>query len=174
VWVSDVHTGQATNVTHGVGNSWNNEWSPDARTLAFYSDRDGKAHLWLWERTTGTLHRVSPVETRGGPFDCLDWTPDGKYLVTRVLVSASSTHTSVRDPSPTGPSSTHSTVVAYGANEDLSMTHASQDAEPEDARAQADETAIAAINVQTGDVTRLVTGASVRSWRVSPDGASVM
>lgn len=52
IWLSDTRTGETTNLTGGRGTSSNPVWSPDGRTLAFYSDRSGTYGLWLWDRAT--------------------------------------------------------------------------------------------------------------------------
>ncbi|MBD89104.1 MAG: hypothetical protein CL940_02060 [Deltaproteobacteria bacterium] len=52
-------------------------WSPDARRLAFVSDRTGSPQIWLASLSTGDLRRVS----RGGYVTSPDWSPIGETLV---------------------------------------------------------------------------------------------
>jgi hypothetical protein len=47
VCIVDTETGVSRNLTAGRGTSWGPAWSPDGRHLAFYSDRDGRARLWV-------------------------------------------------------------------------------------------------------------------------------
>jgi dipeptidyl aminopeptidase/acylaminoacyl peptidase len=86
LWVTRVDTGESRQLTAGKGTNWNPVWSPDGERLAFYSDRDGAARLWVWEKRDGRLRRVSGLIVR--PFDQSDaaqWTPDGRYLLTKAL-----------------------------------------------------------------------------------------
>src|SRR5258707_67688 len=59
VWMTNVKTGKATNLTEGKGTSWGPVWSPDSQRLAFYSDRSGAQHVWVWEKSTRQLRQIS-------------------------------------------------------------------------------------------------------------------
>lgn len=86
VWIADVKTGRSRNLTRGRGTSWGPSWSPDGRRLAFYSDRDGAARLWVWDRVTDKLWVAAKATVR--PFlnyYLPRWTPDGNRVLTKVL-----------------------------------------------------------------------------------------
>jgi dipeptidyl aminopeptidase/acylaminoacyl peptidase len=86
VWITNLDTGKSLNLTAGKGTNWNPVWSPDGQQLAFYSDRDGAARLWVWNKRSDSLRRVSAAIVR--PFDQTDaaqWTPDSRYLLTKML-----------------------------------------------------------------------------------------
>ncbi|HXE60442.1 MAG TPA: hypothetical protein VN607_07030, partial [Gemmatimonadaceae bacterium] len=86
LWIADTKTGATRDLTGHAGNSWDGVWSPDGSQLAFYSDRDGMARLWVWDRATATVRRVSPVILRTWAlFESPEWTPDGAALIVKVL-----------------------------------------------------------------------------------------
>ncbi|MDT7781432.1 MAG: hypothetical protein QOC99_3944 [Acidobacteriota bacterium] len=85
LWVVDVATGAARQVTSGE--DWNDsdpQWSPDGRTLAFVSDRTGKA----FDESRNT--DVFVVSADGGPVTKISdhdeedssprWSPDGRTI----------------------------------------------------------------------------------------------
>ena len=86
-WVADTRTGATQRVTDGKGAVEEPVWSPDGKEIAFYADRDGAARIWVWNRETQQLRRVSEAIVRpsffGGAY--LKWMPNGKALVALVL-----------------------------------------------------------------------------------------
>ena len=46
--ITNIKTGQAIDISSGKGANWGPSWSPDGKSLAFYSDRSGKSHVWIW------------------------------------------------------------------------------------------------------------------------------
>lgn len=84
--ISDLKTGRTINISSGKGANWGPSWSPDGKSLAFYSDRSGKAHVWLWERSTGKLRALTTavVHTRLR-FEKIFWTPDSRQVLTKIL-----------------------------------------------------------------------------------------
>lgn len=86
VWISNSRTHETRNLTEGKGTSWDPVWSPDGRDLAFYSDRSGVAHLWLWERATGQMRQLGNDVVRPFfNFQVPRWTPDSAHLLVRTL-----------------------------------------------------------------------------------------
>lgn len=86
LWITNVRTGQTRNLTNGVGANWGPVWSPDGSYLAFYSDRSGIAHLWVWEKATGKMRRLSDAIVRPlFNFQVVRWTPDSRQILVKVL-----------------------------------------------------------------------------------------
>ena len=46
IHVADVRKGDARAICDNGGSAWRPSWSPDGRTLAFYSDAGGMTQLW--------------------------------------------------------------------------------------------------------------------------------
>jgi Tol biopolymer transport system component/imidazolonepropionase-like amidohydrolase len=73
--------GQATRITHGMAFDDMPRWSPDGRTIAFISDRDGTDNLWLVSPDGSGLRKVTSEVDHS--LSSPEWTPDGQYLVVR-------------------------------------------------------------------------------------------
>src|SRR5438105_6231215 len=73
--------GKATRITGGMAWDCMPRWSPDGRTIAFISDRDGGDNLWLVNADgTGANKVTKEVDNAlSSPI----WSPDGQYLVVR-------------------------------------------------------------------------------------------
>src|SRR5215203_4143164 len=86
VSITNTQTGQTINLTGGRGANWGPRWSPDGKSLAFYSDRSGKAHVWLWQQSSGKLRPLSSavVHVRFA-FEKVLWSPDSKRVITKIL-----------------------------------------------------------------------------------------
>lgn len=78
-------------LTTGVAWDMQPRFSHDGKSLAFTSDRNGKAgkagdNIWIMERSTGAMKQVSDE-----PFQLLNgatWSPDDQYLVARKHFSS--------------------------------------------------------------------------------------
>jgi dipeptidyl aminopeptidase/acylaminoacyl peptidase len=89
IWLTDLKTHVARNLTEGKRTSWDPVWSPNGKYLAFYSDRGGAAHLWVWERDTDALRQLSDAIIR--PFinsQVPRWTPDSERILVKTLPAA--------------------------------------------------------------------------------------
>src|SRR5262249_35930766 len=120
VWISDTRTGETTNLTGGHGTSSNPVWSPDGRTLAFYSDRSGTYGLWLGDRATKRMRQIGGVIPRPFfGFASVRWSADSKRLVLKALPEgmtvAQAAELFVQLPKATAPREPGSTVVIYDA-----------------------------------------------------------
>jgi dipeptidyl aminopeptidase/acylaminoacyl peptidase len=83
IWLTDVASGQARQLTAGPGSDRQPRWSPDGRTLAFVSTRESGAQLWLLPLAGGEARRVTSVAD--GVSDPV-WLADGSgVLVTSDL-----------------------------------------------------------------------------------------
>ncbi|MBC8102373.1 MAG: S9 family peptidase [Cytophagales bacterium] len=187
VYVSDLTaTGSGAGsrrVSGGRGTSWGGAWSPDGRRLAFYSDRDGAARLWVWERDTGKLRRVSAVLVRpltGGELP--RWTPDGRSIVCKVLPENMTLADAAKlfeptasppDASPANRLALAAPVVVYRSVSGADTSAAEKAAVEYRGllnRARAD---LALIDSASGTVRRLARNVYPHGYWVSPDGRSV-
>src|SRR2546422_3983059 len=78
VWVAEVATGKSRQLTGGPGSDRQPRWSPDGKTLAFISTREGGAQVWLLPVAGGDARKVSSLAE--GASDPL-WMPEGKGLL---------------------------------------------------------------------------------------------
>jgi dipeptidyl aminopeptidase/acylaminoacyl peptidase len=86
VWITDTRSGESTNLTEGKGSNWGPTWSPDGKWLAFYSDRSGTAHLWLWEKATRKIKQLSDaIPHPYFNFSIPRWTPDSSRILIKIL-----------------------------------------------------------------------------------------
>ena len=69
--------GEPKQLTTGDKSSSTPRWSPDGKTLAFISSREGGAQIWTLEVATGALKKVTSISTGAG--DPV-WSPDAKML----------------------------------------------------------------------------------------------
>lgn len=75
IWL--LQEGAVRRVTHDAAVDLDPAWSPDGTRLAFVSDRQGKADLWIHDITTGTDTRITD-----SPEDVMfpAWSPDGRQI----------------------------------------------------------------------------------------------
>ena len=86
VWVTNTTSGGSRCLIEDSGSNWGPVWSPDGSHLIFYSDRDGHAQLWVWEKAVDRLRQVSELTVR--PYfgdEVVRWTPDGRKVLCKVL-----------------------------------------------------------------------------------------
>jgi dipeptidyl aminopeptidase/acylaminoacyl peptidase len=85
LWIVDVNSGTANQITDGE--DWDDsdpQWSPDGKTIAFVSDRTGRAYedsrntdVWTIPAAGGSLTKISDhAEADGSP----RWSPDGTRI----------------------------------------------------------------------------------------------
>jgi dipeptidyl aminopeptidase/acylaminoacyl peptidase len=81
VHITDRETSQTVDVCPG-GNCWRPAWSPDGRTLAFYSDVDGPPQLWVYDLDAASARKVSPARVKAKLWagDEAQWSADGRTL----------------------------------------------------------------------------------------------
>jgi dipeptidyl aminopeptidase/acylaminoacyl peptidase len=166
--VVDTASGEAKDLTEGRGTSWGPAWSPDGRSLAFYSDRDGRARLWIWQASSGRMRPVSDVVVRplfGFEKPC--WTPDGKKLLAKVLPDGLGLEQAAeleegKDPGAVAPGGSTAVVLRSpappaGIDSSIAWLNASR----------AD---LAFIDTESGTVERLTRGLRPRGYWIAPDG----
>jgi len=82
--ITDTQTRETTTLLSG-GNSWFPVWSPDGQKVAFYSDHENIANLWIWNRTTRKAARVSPAGIRSSGRSEPQWMPDSNGVLATIL-----------------------------------------------------------------------------------------
>ncbi len=85
LWIADAVTGEARQLTDG--DDWNDldpQWSPDAKEIAFVSDRTGKefdfgrnTDIWVIPAEGGALRKIS---TSSEPDNTPRWSPNGSSI----------------------------------------------------------------------------------------------
>src|SRR2546425_3784574 len=61
IWLADVASGSARQLTAGPGSDRQPRWSPDGRSLAFVSTRENGAQLWVLPVAGGEARRVTTL-----------------------------------------------------------------------------------------------------------------
>jgi dipeptidyl aminopeptidase/acylaminoacyl peptidase len=78
VWVVPSHGfGQPRQLTNSPKRDDSPRWSPDSQRIAFISDRDGKAQLYVLSLYGGEPIKLTDVKTAVQSFE---WSPDGKRI----------------------------------------------------------------------------------------------
>ena len=177
IWLTNVHTGQSRNLTSGLGSNWALAWSPNGKYLAFYSDRDGRSAIWLWDKTTDQLRKLSAAIPR--PFlpgyDTPHWTPDSRWILVKLFPDQSTFEEFVAEPKDTL-SASEVRVSIYQSTADPNRAEA-----PPPQRSDAlivEEVAdfkadLALIDITDGTVTRVSKGHVPAGYWLSPDGRKV-
>lgn len=75
--VLDIATGKSTEITPAKKTERSPRWSPDGKTLAFLSNRDGKTQVYLMPADGGT---VTALTSRKNGVSSFRWSPDGKSV----------------------------------------------------------------------------------------------
>ena len=77
IWLVKTSGGAPLPLTAGPGRDDVPRWSPDGKTLAFLSDRDGSRQIWLIDPDGGEA--VKPASVEGG-VSSFAWSPDGRKI----------------------------------------------------------------------------------------------
>ncbi len=166
LWINDMSEDSARALTSGWGSSWGPCWSPDGRWLAFYSDRNGLVHVWLWNRETGETRIAceDPV-SMVFEFEQLHWLPDSTHLVAKM-----------RAPGWDPPQESEAEEARYGRDvwespvPEIEKRSSAAEGWRWFDRSRGD---IGVINVVTGAVRRLGSGQFPYNYAPSPDGRNV-
>ena len=89
IYTMSIVGGEATPLVQGF--DWNMQptYSPDGKTIAFISDRDGASNLWVMDANGSNLRQISTEKT--ALIHTPSWSPDGDYIaVTKGFMSSRS------------------------------------------------------------------------------------
>jgi len=172
IWITDLESGLSRTVTTGKGNNWSPAWSPDGRRVAFYSDRDGRAKVWIWDASNDTLHTVSDLAIRSSG-NLIQWTPDGRD----VLVKASPEGIRVEEADARDVSdprqlegAENSSVTIYRSPEYKSEPHTIRSDGWNLNYTLAD---LVLLDVETGKLRKIASRQRISQYWLSPDGTHV-
>lgn len=79
IYLLPIEGGKAKRLTKGLAFDCQPRFSPDGKSLAFVSDRDGNENLWIKDLETGDSTQISKEKT--DVMQSAEWTPDGNYLI---------------------------------------------------------------------------------------------
>ncbi len=89
IYTMSIVGGEATPLVQGF--DWNMQptYSPDGKTIAYISDRDGASNLWVMDVNGGNPRQISKEKT--ALIHTPTWSPDGDYIaVTKGFMSSRS------------------------------------------------------------------------------------
>jgi dipeptidyl aminopeptidase/acylaminoacyl peptidase len=180
VWLVDVQSRKATQITSGDFDDASVRWSPDGKQLAFVSERDGDAdrhnnsNIYVIDAKSGSTPRV--LTAWPGPDTGPVWSPDGSSIAylqgSEPQLSAYTQNTIAVVPVRGGPPRLLTTAL----DRDVSALRWSADGAALRFLLGDDRAAhLASVPASGGSVTRLVDGRRVvSSYDVSPGGRVVM
>ena len=79
IYTLGIEGGKANRLTSGQAFDAQPKWSPDGKTIAYVSDRNGSDNIWLMDADGGHQRMLTREEQR--QFVSPTWTPDGKFVV---------------------------------------------------------------------------------------------
>lgn len=174
IWLTNTRTGESRNLTNRKGSNWASSWSPNGKYLAFYSDRDGRAAVWLWDKAANQIRKVSRAIPR--PFiygyDTPNWTPDSRYLLVKVFPN-DATFERLISRQDDAQSSDKVQVRIFQSTSDPSRadTPAPSRSDALTAEEIADFKAdFALLDITNGALTEVSKGYSPSGYQLSPDG----
>ncbi|MEM6703311.1 MAG: hypothetical protein AAF690_11420, partial [Acidobacteriota bacterium] len=166
--------------------SWSPVWSPDGQHVAFYSDQDGEAGLWIWDRSNREARRLGRFVARPFfGFDGARWSPDGQHILVKILpegltlAEANALLPLPQQDSEAEPFDPEKASVSVRRSTAMDADDASREdaAPPGDfqlaplIRGLASDLAI--VDVGSGEVQRIFAGKAIRQASFSPDGRTV-
>jgi len=183
IHVTEVLTSQTRNITSAVRSSnWNPVWSPDGRTLAFLSDRDGHVRVWLWNRATRQLRRLNaePVRVYFG-FETIQWSPNGRRIaiklsplnLTRGQLDRLLPVAAINEPRRANDAVTATVFSSLEARDSATADDPPVNLDSTRSFLNTELADLALIDVATGRIKRIVSRARIMGWRWSPDGRSL-
>jgi dipeptidyl aminopeptidase/acylaminoacyl peptidase len=183
VWITNTDSGESTNLTEAKGRNWAVSWSPDSNLLAFCSDRDGAARLWLYDIRKRTMNRASEVIVRVlDPWQIPAWSPDSKTILTKILAAgrgveqvnndqATSDRATKQEDSQPG-----AKILIYRSSMETASLGPTEHSDliVKNDQTRAESSDLGAINVETGMVQRMARGFYPVWYSWSPNGTYVV
>jgi dipeptidyl aminopeptidase/acylaminoacyl peptidase len=77
IWMLDVASGRVRQLTFSAKSDSAPRWAPDGRSIAFLSDRDGSAQLYLLPMNGGEAEQITDRKEK---IDSFRWAPDGRRI----------------------------------------------------------------------------------------------
>jgi serine/threonine protein kinase len=111
IWVLDMTRDIRSRFTFHGGDDWDPIWSPDGEMIAFMSDREGRAGLFL-KRATGEGEADSLFLT-GAFSGTTDWSRDGRYIAYSAFEAPNGMNIHVADVSRENPAIAFETRAAH-------------------------------------------------------------
>ena len=89
IYTISIDGGEGVPLVHGFDWNMQPSYSPDGKTIAFISDRDGTSNLWLMDSDGHNPRQISNEKT--ALIHTPSWSPDGDYIaVTKGFMSSRS------------------------------------------------------------------------------------
>ena len=163
--ITNIKTGQAINISSGKGANWGPSWSPDGKSLAFYSDRSGQSYVWIWERSTGKLRALTTAVARARMrFEKIFWTPDSRQVLTKIAGATQSLDDCFDGTTKSEPFDPAERSV-YDSESSALKLPASSDSFVGD---------LAMLDTRTGSVKRIVRQEKIVAYSLSPSADRVV
>ena len=163
VWVTNIKTKKTHQLGAEAGVDWAPRWSPDGNYLAFFSDRMGTPHLWLWDRVENELRQVSekPITATHG-LEVPQWTSDGKHIITKLRPEDMDLSTIISNK-----------IIPPAINIWHTYTDEQSSVDEEIDQFAAFKGDLSVFNIDTGDVEVLARDLLTRFITLSPDNSAV-
>src|ERR1044072_5579646 len=160
--ISNIKTGQTISINSGQGANWGPRWSPDGKSLAFYSDRSGKTHVWIWERSSGKLRALTTAFAHARlQFEKIFWRSDGRQVLTKIASSLDDCFDGTTNREPFDPSARS----VYASESPALKLPPYTDSFRGD---------LALVDTRTGHVKRVVRQEKIVAYSLSPNGDRVV
>jgi len=178
IWILNLESGAARNLTSEKGDNWLPKWSPDGHFLAFLSDRDGsgQARLWVWDAMKNDLRKVSDTELK--QWFPIEWAPDSHSVFVTAMPPSPPPELSVKRIQPTAEGRKTSLgnvqspkVVVYESNRIKRGDERASTSDPWDLNDSLRN--LVRVDIVTGQTTLVVHDQRVQTYRLSPDGLSL-
>jgi dipeptidyl aminopeptidase/acylaminoacyl peptidase len=166
VWMANTVTHEQRKVSGTASSAWGPAFSPSGRALAFYSDANGEARLWLYDLDRESARAVSDAQVRvASSYEDPVWSPSGDAVYTKLLPE----HSGTTEDNPKDFDRQEPFVRVFRSLVGtVSKPEETQEAPvPDDGIYEGD---LSEVTVDSGQVTRLLPTLSVRGWWLSPDG----